>query len=925
MKSPTPAKQKEERQEELKELVRARNSNISNGCYDVGSTVTTTGTGATTGTTGGGSSIVRNKFKSSVLKAMANPQLAQTGVEKRKAELDELRRARHSMSKSAIFDTTTTNRDGSSPFSSPLNTKRRVSATSPLILSPSTNNDEDVLDPALTPEQVKPKEESGRRPRRRVSDASLLLLQESNNNNNSFDILKSPEAEKRRVELNELRTRSSVSGSTIMKWKDTVKLAMEQSAMDRLKEQRQQELQRLREEHQKVRSLTNHYNVGFGGIETVYNRKMRQQTTLSQSRYQLWNQVAARPLSMDFFAHWKPPVYEKSVEDTQLIHKTLSKNFLLQDDMKTSSSSASGNNNNKVQMLIDAMEQIEVNVGDVVTKQGDIGEHYYIVADGTFEIQVDGKTIQTVTAGASFGEQNLLYSGRQTTTVVAVPSNATIVVAAGNTAAKAKLFRLNQQSYRGIMQYNSSSKSHKYQQHPGWDCDYEIAFPTNKGKVEKDDDEFKTSELDDWEKITILHEGDFGDVWMVQDRAGIHSTQFALKSRIRNDDDRHNTIHQEVSVLKGLRSNPFICNLIHTYEDDESSYMLMGLLSGGELWDLVHNKDDDGNWSAGLGSEETAKLYAYVIADTLGYMHSKRYIYRGLKCENVILDGRDGYPVLVDFGFAKQLPSSDSLTYTFCGTPSYVCPEIIKNSGHNAGVDHWQLGVLIYEMMSGENPFYYEGVEQMELFRAICEDDVYPLNNKKRDIYNLASEEVVDLINKLLIKDCDQRLGMQEGKTMEILSHEWFQDVDLQKLRRRELEIPGFVPRPILPTSAVTRPGESVDDNQEEVDGANGGSQYIPPWATLYDLDRRFKKSNEDDPTSEDNAGSHVDQEGDTTRAEEAVVDDQEPDGANQGSRYIPPWATLHDLEGRFKKSNEGVSTSADNADSQTRPRRWYE
>lgn len=79
------------------------------------------------------------------------------------------------------------------------------------------------------------------------------------------------------------------------------------------------------------------------------------------------------------------------------------------------------------------------------------------------------------------------------------------------------------------------------------------------------------------------------------------------------------------------------------------------------------------------------------------YMHSKNIIYRDLKPENILM-AADGYLKLTDFGFAKYC---DSRTYTLCGTPEYLAPEILLNKGHGKPVDWWCLGILIYEMLAG--------------------------------------------------------------------------------------------------------------------------------------------------------------------------------------------------------------------------------
>ena len=84
----------------------------------------------------------------------------------------------------------------------------------------------------------------------------------------------------------------------------------------------------------------------------------------------------------------------------------------------------------------------------------------------------------------------------------------------------------------------------------------------------------------------------------------------------------------------------FIVNLVHHYEDPEKFYILMGVVPGGELFDVIHQEGEDGVWSSGL-PEEDAKFYAMMITDTLDYIHRKQYCYRDLKPENVLID-KDG-------------------------------------------------------------------------------------------------------------------------------------------------------------------------------------------------------------------------------------------------------------------------------------------
>lgn len=141
-----------------------------------------------------------------------------------------------------------------------------------------------------------------------------------------------------------------------------------------------------------------------------------------------------------------------------------------------------------------------------------------------------------------------------------------------------------------------------------------------------------------------------------------------------------------------------------------------------------------------------------------------------------------GYPVLVDFGFAKQIP--DGTTFTFCGTPQYTCPEIIGNMGHGFASDWWAFGIVIYEMITGENPFYYDGLAEMQLLERIA-------HNEPEKMSGHYSNEAADFVSKLLRKDPEKRLGSRGH--FEIFSHTWLQSFDIVQGRNKQLQ-PPYIP-----------------------------------------------------------------------------------------------------------------------------------
>jgi serine/threonine protein kinase len=149
-------------------------------------------------------------------------------------------------------------------------------------------------------------------------------------------------------------------------------------------------------------------------------------------------------------------------------------------------------------------------------------------------------------------------------------------------------------------------------------------------------------------------------------------------------------------------------------------------------------------------------------------MHQKHIIYRDLKPENLLF-GQDGHIRFIDFGFAKQIVDR---TYTLCGTPEYLAPEIVRGEGCSYSSDWWAYGVLVYEMLVGETPFVDENEGRM--YQLISQGEFsFPIG---------IDETTQDLIRGLLEVDVSKRLGCAASGAEEIKRHPWFTGIEWDKI-----------------------------------------------------------------------------------------------------------------------------------------------
>eukprot|EP00747_Dinoflagellata_sp_TGD_P211378 gnl/TRDRNA2_/TRDRNA2_84607_c0_seq3.p1 gnl/TRDRNA2_/TRDRNA2_84607_c0~~gnl/TRDRNA2_/TRDRNA2_84607_c0_seq3.p1 ORF type:complete len:321 (+),score=77.80 gnl/TRDRNA2_/TRDRNA2_84607_c0_seq3:123-1085(+) len=260
----------------------------------------------------------------------------------------------------------------------------------------------------------------------------------------------------------------------------------------------------------------------------------------------------------------------------------------------------------------------------------------------------------------------------------------------------------------------------------------------------------------------------------------------------------------EKAILASLK-HPFIVNLFGTFHDPRYVYLLLEYVVGGEFFTHLRK--------AGRFDNDTSRFYAAGIASIFDYCHSKSIIYRDLKPENILLMS-DGYLKLTDFGFAKVI---EHRTYTLCGTPEYIAPEVLLNKGHGKPVDWWTLGILIYEMIVGYPPFVDE--DPMGIYQKILSGKiVFP---------KLFDKHAKDLVKKLLTADLGKRYGNLKNGSDDIKNCKWFKELSWEQLLAKSITAPY---KPQVKSETDTSNFDDYPDSDELPPAVSGSGDPFVDW-----------------------------------------------------------------------------------------------
>jgi len=248
---------------------------------------------------------------------------------------------------------------------------------------------------------------------------------------------------------------------------------------------------------------------------------------------------------------------------------------------------------------------------------------------------------------------------------------------------------------------------------------------------------------------------------------GVHKEtgeEFAIKCIEKHEVDT-SRLDTEVEILTQV-DHPHIISLKEVFDSPDTLYLVIELVSGGELFDKITE--------IGAYSEKTAAQLVYNICSAVHYLHERNIAHRDLKPTNLLLKSPDDLTnvKIADFGLSK-IVGDNTMMQTACGTPIYVAPEVLSGEAYEKEVDMWSIGVITYILLCGFPPFFDDGSNMAQLFDQILNGEYDYPDEYWEDI----SDEAKDLIDNLLMVEPDERFTAKEA-----MEHPWLQGAAKDKI-----------------------------------------------------------------------------------------------------------------------------------------------
>ncbi|KAJ9575954.1 hypothetical protein L9F63_007181 [Diploptera punctata] len=297
--------------------------------------------------------------------------------------------------------------------------------------------------------------------------------------------------------------------------------------------------------------------------------------------------------------------------------------------------------------------------------------------------------------------------------------------------------------------------------------------------------QIKHFSISDFELLRVIGRGSYAKVLLVELKktSRVYAMKVIKKSIVTEDEDI-DWIQTEKHVFETVSNHPFLVGLHSCFQTPSHLIFVIEFVRGGDLMYHMQKRR--------RLSEENVRFYTAEISIALNFLHSKGIIYRDLKLDNVLLD-HEGHIKLTDYGMCKEGMKPEDTTSTFCGTPNYIAPEVLRGEDYSFTVDWWALGVLMYEMLAGRSPFDIASTSENPdmntedyLFQVILEKTIR--------IPRSVSVKAASVLKGFLKRNPEERLGCnKETGFMDVMSHPFFSSIDWELIALKQV-VPPYKP-----------------------------------------------------------------------------------------------------------------------------------
>ncbi len=420
--------------------------------------------------------------------------------------------------------------------------------------------------------------------------------------------------------------------------------------------------------------------------------------------YDVYSQGEVRLILIQWFSIEKISRFKSTIKKT---NNTLS--FFSQLQYMKKSQIFRNTSDNKLMKICHLMTKEKYNQDDIILKEGEIGDKFYIIKKGKVKVYYSNKYVRDLEIGNCFGETSLLINKPRTATIKAI-SNCTFYVLT-----------------KKVFDENMDKKM----------LDYLIK------KISLQDN-FKMT-LDDLYYCKSLGHGKFGSVTLVHDKKNFYAIKAVSKILSEKQKILIKYFLEERKVLLQL-DHPFIVKLVRTFKNNENIFFLLEFINGKPLSHYLQNRKIEQ-----LKNKTETQFYISFLLVILNYLNSKNIIHRDLKPDNIMI-AQNGYLKLIDFGTAICI---QNFTSTITGTPHYISPEVLLGNGYSFSCDYWSVGIITHQIYYNFFPFGNNCNDPIDVYKEILKKEInLPLNGE---------QSVNSFIKCLLKKVVSKRICSFEG------------------------------------------------------------------------------------------------------------------------------------------------------------------